>query len=416
MTGDRNRIAIIGAGPIGLEAALCAAHAGYQVDVYERGSVAEHMQRWGHVRLFSPFGMNSSELGRRSVSDHAGGDALPGEDALLTGNEFAERYLLPVSRLPLLEGGIHQSCRVTAVGRTRTWKGDLIGRPERGDDPFKLLLSEDGWERTATADIVLDCSGTYANANNVGAGGVACLGESTALSADDYRLPDILGEQRDRYAGRTTIVIGAGYSAATAIVSLAELAESAPGTRAIWITRAIHDVPIGQIKDDQLISRDVLATRANELALEQDGIVEWKPARLVRRVVLNAQSANDARNLATHKYTLTLECRSADDDDPIEEQLRGDNIIANVGYRPDRSLYEELQVHECYASQGPMKLSAALLGEQSADCLDQGGFGAGVLSNPEPGFFILGAKSYGRDSRFLIKIGLEQIRDVFEIL
>ena len=110
--------------------------------------------------------------------------------------------------------------------------------------------------------------------------------------------------------------------------------------------------------------------------------------------------------------------RSIEADDPAvnSEQLSVDRIIANVGYRPDRRLWEELQVHECYASQGPMKLAAALLGEASADCLSQSGHGAETLRNPELGLFILGSKSYGRDSRFLIRIGLEQIRDVFSLI
>ena len=56
------RIAVIGAGPIGLEAALYAARAGFVVDVFERGRVAEHMLQWGHVRLFSPFGLICSRL------------------------------------------------------------------------------------------------------------------------------------------------------------------------------------------------------------------------------------------------------------------------------------------------------------------------------------------------------------------
>ncbi len=38
------------------------------------------------------------------------------------------------------------------------------------------------------------------------------------------------------------------------------------------------------------------------------------------------------------------------------------------------------------------------------------------MRNPEPGFFIIGAKSYGRDSRFLIHLGLEQVREVFTLI
>ena len=62
------RIAILGAGPIGLEAALYARFLGYEVDVYERGRVAEHLRRWGHVRLFAPFSAISSPLGIAAIA------------------------------------------------------------------------------------------------------------------------------------------------------------------------------------------------------------------------------------------------------------------------------------------------------------------------------------------------------------
>jgi hypothetical protein len=38
------------------------------------------------------------------------------------------------------------------------------------------------------------------------------------------------------------------------------------------------------------------------------------------------------------------------------------------------------------------------------------------LLNPEPNYYVLGAKSYGRNSKFLIQRGLEQIRDLFGII
>ena len=46
------RIAIVGAGPIGLEAALHGQSLGHRVQVYERGTIGENMNRWGHVTLF----------------------------------------------------------------------------------------------------------------------------------------------------------------------------------------------------------------------------------------------------------------------------------------------------------------------------------------------------------------------------
>ncbi|MFU8805601.1 MAG: flavoprotein, partial [Bradymonadaceae bacterium] len=89
----------------------------------------------------------------------------------------------------------------------------------------------------------------------------------------------------------------------------------------------------------------------------------------------------------------------------------------NVGYRPDTSIFQELQVHLCYASEGPMKLAATLLSaDGGGDCLAQTSGGVDTLMNPEPNFFVLGAKSYGRNSDFLLKLGLEQIDAIFDTL
>jgi hypothetical protein len=89
-----------------------------------------------------------------------------------------------------------------------------------------------------------------------------------------------------------------------------------------------------------------------------------------------------------------------------------DQVIINAGFGPDNSLYRELQIHECYASRGPMKLSAALLAAAGADCLDTPVAGVEALASPEPDFYILGAKSYGRANTFLLEAGYRQVAEV----
>ena len=42
--------------------------------------------------------------------------------------------------------------------------------------------------------------------------------------------------------------------------------------------------------------------------------------------------------------------------------------------------------------------------------------GPETLRNPEPNFYILGAKSFGRNSQFLLRLGFEQVRDVFTLI
>jgi hypothetical protein len=100
----------------------------------------------------------------------------------------------------------------------------------------------------------------------------------------------------------------------------------------------------------------------------------------------------------------------------VTETVVCDRIIANVGYRPDASIYRELQVHECYATQGPMNLAASLLAQNTADCLAIQSGGADLLRNPEPDFYILGAKSFGTNSSFLLRLGHEQIAQVFTLI
>ena len=91
-------------------------------------------------------------------------------------------------------------------------------------------------------------------------------------------------------------------------------------------------------------------------------------------------------------------------------------LTALPGSVGDPDVYRQLQVHECWATSGPMKLAAALLGSASADCLTQERHGADTLRNPEPDFFILGAKSYGRNTTFLLRVGWDQVSDVFGLL
>ncbi|MDP9005895.1 MAG: hypothetical protein M3N15_03120, partial [Actinomycetota bacterium] len=98
------------------------------------------------------------------------------------------------------------------------------------------------------------------------------------------------------------------------------------------------------------------------------------------------------------------------------EEVVVDKVLALTGYVGDQSLYRQLQVHECYATAAPMDLSAALLGGAGGDCLAQVSHGPDVLRNPEPNFFILGMKSYGRVNQYLMRIGWEQVDDVVTLL
>src|SRR5262245_14643609 len=228
------RIAVLGAGPIGLEAALYARFLGYTVDIYERGRVAQHVRAWGHVRLFSPFRMNRSPLGLAALSAQDASWTPPDDNAYLTGRELAESYLIPLSQSDLLADGLHEGAEVLWIGKAGPLKGDLVGDEARGDYPFRILYRDAGGEQAAEADVVIDATGTYGRPNWLGAGGIPAIGERESAARIEYGLPDVAGSDRKKYAGRRVLVVGAGYSAATSVTALAKLAEEDPETRITW--------------------------------------------------------------------------------------------------------------------------------------------------------------------------------------
>ncbi len=103
------RIAILGAGPVGLEAALAARAAGHRATVYEQAPTpAGNVRAWGHVRLFTPWDWNVSPRMRAAL-----GDAAPAGNGFPTGDELAGRLLDPVARSLDVRTGV----RVLGVAR-----------------------------------------------------------------------------------------------------------------------------------------------------------------------------------------------------------------------------------------------------------------------------------------------------------
>ncbi len=396
------RIAVIGAGPVGLEAALYASALGAAVRVYERGAVAQHVAEWAHIEMFTPFGMNHTPLGRRTLE--AAACALPGNDAFQTGGAWRDAYLVPLAERTALADALVGGARVVAIGRGGLLKEEHIGNGQRSKEPFRLLVDQGGAERYDEADVVLDCGGTWSNPNWLGRGGVPALGERAVRDRIVYHPVDVAGARRGEYAGRRVLLVGDGLSAATTAVALAALAEEAPATRVVWATRSAGAAPIRPIEGDTLARRTALTAAANGLARDDRSPVDWWPGSEVVAVEWRPDA---------DRFAVTLATPDGERTEPF------DRVIANVGYEPDDAPYRQLQVHECYASRAPMKLAASLLAataEAAGDCLKLGGFGPDVLVSPEPGFFILGVKSYGRNSAFLLGTGHEQVRDVFRLI
>jgi len=378
------RIAVLGAGPTGLEAALAAHQRGWDVTVYEAAPhVAGHVRAWGHVRLFTPWSMSVSPRSVQALG------LTPASHVSPTGDELAG-HLDKVA--DLLGDRVLLCTRVEAIARHGLLKNEEIGTPTRAGRPFRLLVADpDGDERVDIADVVLDCTGTYAHPLPVGAGGIPAQGERRLGDRLVRQIPDVLGEPA-RWAGRDVLLVGAGNSAQTVARDLA-----AVGAHLTWAVRS--EAPTwGAVEDDVLPDRAALVASSLALAAGMAGV------RLLTGVVVERLAESGAR------LQVTLIGRDG------ERSVVVDDVVAMTGAVGDSGLYRQLQVHECYATEGPISLAASLLGSAGGDCLAQVSAGVDVLRNPEPRFFVLGIKSYGRNNTFLLRVGWEQVDEVFTAL
>ena len=67
----------------------------------------------------------------------------------------------------------------------------------------------------------VDCNaGTWFSPNPGGSGGVPATGESESARRISYGMPDVLGEARQRYAGKRIAVLGGGHSAIGSLIAL----------------------------------------------------------------------------------------------------------------------------------------------------------------------------------------------------
>ncbi len=394
MSHGSPRIAIVGGGPIGIEAALAAAERGWPFTVYEAaGSIAGNVRDWGHVRLFTPWDMNVSARVRRAL-----GDAAPAGPELPTGAELVERAYAPAARL--LGDRLKLGTRVRAIAREGLLKHEEISSAERGRRPFRLLVAgPDGEERVEHADAVVDCSGTYGNPNALGDGGIPAPGEAALGDRIERRMPDLARSARD-WAGKRILLTGSGHSAQTAARELAELARDAPGTSIVWAIRG-RDESFGAVAGDSLPARAELNRDAAALAGGASPAVSVSFGAVTERL---ASARRAGRRGAAQRGGRRGRGRSRAG--PERRRRRRVDLPPAAGPRVLRDGRADEAVGRAARTER----------RRGGDCLAVGPLGPETLVNPEPGFFILGAKSYGRNSQFLMQTGWQQVDDAFALL
>ena len=356
-------IAVIGGGPVGLAAAAHLIERGLAVRLYEAGaSVAANMRDWGHVRTFSPWRYSIDAVAAAILRRY--GWVSPPADAMPTGADLYEHYLKPLAATPALAAVVETGAKVTAISRQGMDKVVSAGREAR---PFVLSIATAGGMRRDLARAVIDASGTWATPNPLGANGLPADGEPEFSDRIAYGIPDVLGRDRQTFAGKTSVVVGAGHSAANVLLDLARLARSAAGTEIIWVTRSTDLKRVyGGGEADRLPARGELGTDLHELVAGGGvtliaGFAPMAIRAIGDRIVLDGETAGGKLRIG-----------------PV------DRIVAVTGQRPDLAMTRELRLDldpwlESAKALGP------LIDPNEHSCGSVPPHGHRELAHPEPG-------------------------------
>lgn len=384
-----NPTVVIGAGPIGLAAASHLLERGIDTVVLESGdSVGTTIREWAHVQLFSNWQsvMDAAAIGRLEVTNWTS----PDPTRFPTGGELIRDYLEPLAGT--MSDEIRFGHRVTAISRDGL---DKLVTSDRESVPFVLRTDTAPGPIEIKADRVIDASGTWGNPNPIGSSGLPAGGEEELAAHIEYGMPDVLGRFRSRYADKRVLVVGAGHSAAGVLLDLADLNAVAPNTHPIWaIRRPDAGKVYGGLADDELAERGKIG------ALLQDrvdaGIVE----------LLTGFRVSELKRTKGG-----VEVTGVTPDGRSSRSIVVDEIIAATGQRPDPTLTRELRVDVDPWLEAPRAL-APLIDPNIHSCGTVPPHGVDELSHPEPDFYTVGIKSYGRAPTFLLATGYEQVRSV----
>jgi thioredoxin reductase len=383
-------VVVIGAGPVGLAAAAHLAKRELTPLVLEAGDrVGAAIREWGHIRTFTPWQYIVDETADKLLAPT--GWARPADDVPPTGAEIVEGYLEPLAAA-LGAGIVRTGARVVAVSRQGLDKTRTLGRAER---PFVVRVADaDGTVTEVLARAVVDASGTWGQRNPLGASGLPAVGEADAVGFLVGALPDVLGRDRARFAGRRTLVVGTGHSAANTLLNLAQLARDEAGTEIVWAIRAGSPARLyGGGQADKLEARGKLGTDLQSLVASG-------------AITLVAGFSTTALEAAGDTVTVVGATAGGD--------LRLDgvhNVAAATGFRPDLAITSELQLDLDPSLEAPRVL-APLVHPDFHSCGTVEPHGHRELTHPEPGFYVAGMKSYGRAPTFLIATGNEQVRSI----
>ncbi len=382
-------IAIVGGGPIGIEAALYGRFLGYSVEIYTSHRVGSRLAKWGDIVMPAPVAQSTSSLGLAALQAQ-GTPCQLDPASTVTYGEYVAQYLIPVAKTDLIYDSIHIQHRVESIGR---WDSRIVRHGDAsvvngGDDSeFRVLVSsQQRGQFSQLVDIVLDCSGLGSYRVGLAPGGSRAVGESAAAKLSSG-LCSLGGKDRDAFAGKHTVLYGYNLEAAAFVDAFSRLAENYAGTRLTWIvparvTRAglptIDGLPIGGGLSE-LFDRSNAVLRRDELPIVVQSAWGIEPVAFSDAESTTGPAARIALQLNAEE-TLTIDC---------------DHLVNCANGLPDWRFADAVNT-------SPL---GVFNGAESRPLESR-------IATNEPHYYVLGAKSLAGGFLSLAD-GLQQIRQAF---
>ncbi len=393
MKKAKKTFVIIGAGPTGLSAGVHVKIRGVEPLILEKvPSVGSTIESWEHVAAFTPW-RYVMDIKVTEILKKQGWKEPADLEHLPRGREIIDQYLKPVAQLEELQGRIQYNAEV--IGVSKAGYSKLHGlQEERNKVPFRVhYKASDGTVHVVEADGVIDASGTLHNPNPIGVDGLPVLGEQENKSRIFYGIPHAEGKDKATYKGKTTMVLGGGHSAIGSALGILKLKEEDINTKVIWGLRSkgIEKLLGGGI-NDELPARGAIGQAAKKAI--DDGALELLQELKIERI----EKIGDRLRL----------------DALVEGEKRSvkvDSIVVNTGFRPNLHMLSEVRLALDPAVEAP-KILAPLVDSNFHSCGTVKPHGVDELSHPDKNFFMVGMKSYGRSTAFLMLTGYEQVRSI----
>ena len=382
-------IAIIGGGPVGIEAALYARFLGYFVMVIDNRKVGDSLLGWNDYPI-----PNSTQnapgtwrdcttpLGLAALEAQSGSETLPHSDAPVSYRQYVEMYLLPVARTDLLYESIQVHSRVRSISRVGCSPQDTCTLERRSEQEFRLLIdSKNRGEFTQLADIVLDCSGMGTARRGLASGGGRAIGESLAASHMWTGKCDIRSKHRDNFSGKHCVIFGNNIDACANALELLQVAQDFPNTRLTWVLPK----RIG-VKGFELPTISAEADAAPNLAQKLINDAQHAIENELEHLVPIAAWGIEALSFESERWSIKLQSTAEETLDIV-----ADVFINCADYRDECSYREEL-----LADVTPLPDAITLTGE--------------------PHYYRIGQRAWGRLKTCTFADGFAQIRQTFGLI